>query len=145
MRKFIFALATVLSMAGCAGGSDSPQMKVIVCSDGFVARYVSEDDTSYTGEIQDTFTVPKKDASVEVWRACDGKGMVSLRDFGETAVYAAPDTLSDVVGTIQYEQGFVPDSYACLGYRDGWFEIALDAAHSGFVISQTVVWDVVGE
>lgn len=35
----------------------SPHKKVIITNDGIVARYVSEDETSYFGDIQDDFTV----------------------------------------------------------------------------------------
>lgn len=49
----------------------SPHKKVIITNDGIVARYVSEDETSYFGDIQDDFTVAKKEAIVETWDAID--------------------------------------------------------------------------
>lgn len=60
------------------------EMKVIITKDGTVARYVSEDETSY---------------------ACEGKGIVCLMDFGETNAYAQPSSDAEVVGKLNYEPG----------------------------------------
>lgn len=43
----------------------SPSMKVILLRDGAVARFVSESDSTYVGDIQDSFEVPKTEADVE--------------------------------------------------------------------------------
>lgn len=139
----------------------SPRMKVIVLEDGTVARFVAEDGTTYTGDVQDTFTVGKKDASVEVWYACDGQGIVYLKDFGKVAAYAEPGggpcsivgsisgggvglcSGTGVVGMLVYEEGYVPETYRCLGYRDGWFKVELVGGVVGYVNEKYLVWDAV--
>lgn len=121
----------------------SPRMKVIVLEDGTVARFVAEDGATYTGDVQDTFTVDKKDASVEVWYACDGQGIVYLKDFGKVAAYSEPDDGGEVVGMLVYEEGYVPETYRCLGYRDGWFKVELAGGVVGYVNEKYLVWDAV--
>ena len=120
----------------------SPHKKVIITNDGIVARYVSEDDTSYFGDIQDDFTVPKKDARVETWYACDGKGNVLLSEPGTEPVYAAPDTLSDVIGKLEHIKGDCPESYLVAGYKDGWFAIDM-VGNIGYVREDNVSWDAI--
>ena len=120
----------------------SPRKKVIIINGGEVARYVSEDETSYTGDIQDTFTVPKKEAEVETWYACDGKGIVYLSEPGEMPAYAVPDSLSDVVGKLEHIEGYCPETYSCKGYKDGWFAIEING-DTGYVREGYVCWDVI--
>ena len=43
----------------------SPQKKVIVTEGGMVARYLTEDEDNYIGDIQDTVWIPKSRAMVE--------------------------------------------------------------------------------
>lgn len=155
----------------------SPRMRIIVLEDGTVARFVAEDETTYTGDVQDTFTVDKEGASVEVWYACDGKGIVYLKDFGRVDAYAEPGggpcsgtgggpcsgtgggpcsvvgsisgngvgscSGSGAVGTLVYEEGYVPETYRCLGYRDGWFKVGLTDGVVGYVNEKYIVWDAI--
>lgn len=120
----------------------SPQMKVIVMNDGSVARYVSEDGNSYTGEIQDTFTIPKTDAEVQTWYASDGKGVVYLKEEGSRPLFAAPDSSSETVGELMYESGYCPATCRCLGFQDGWFTIETDGA-TGYIEEKYVTWDAI--
>ena len=120
----------------------SPQEKVIVTGDGTLARYVSENETSYTGSIQDTITVSKNEATVEIWYACDGKGFVSLNEEGIKPAYAAPDSLSGVVGELQFEMGYCPEAYSVTSYKDGWFSIEIDGS-IGYIREEYVCWDVI--
>ena len=120
----------------------SPHKKVIVTNDGIVARYLSEDETSYFGEIQDDFTVAKKEARVENWYACDGKGNVLLSEPGTEPVYAAPDSLSDVIGKLEHIKGDCPESYLVAGYKDGWFAIEMNG-NVGYVREEYVSWDAI--
>lgn len=62
--------------------SNVTQMKVVILPDGTVARYVSEDDGTYTVNIQDPFTVKKEGAGVEIWSAAEGKGVVYMKTPG---------------------------------------------------------------
>lgn len=120
----------------------SPQKKVIISEGGMVARYLSEDGDNYIGEIQDTVRMPKSRAMVDTWYACDGKGVVYLKDFGAQPSYAAPDSLSAVVGELRYESGYCPDTYSCKGYKDGWFVIET-GGNTGYVREEYVYWDAI--
>ena len=118
------------------------QMKVVILPDGMVARYVSEDRNSYTCDIQDTFTVPKEGARVEVWRAADGKGVVFLKNHGLSPAFSEPDPDSAVVLDLVYEEGELPDTCPCLGLENGWFRI--DAGgQPAYIEARYVFWDAI--
>ena len=120
----------------------SPQKKVIISEGGMVARYLTEDEDNYIGDIQDSVWIPKSRAMVETWRACDGRGVVLLKEEGTEPAYAAPDSLSSVVGELTFERGYCPDSYSVVGYRDGWFAIDMDG-NVGYVREEYVHWDAI--
>lgn len=120
----------------------SPQKKVIISEGGMVARYLTEDEDNYIGDIQDTVWIPKSRAMVETWYACDGRGVVFLNEEGTKPAYAAPDSLSEVVGKLVFERGYCPDSYSVVGYRDGWFAIEM-GENVGYVREEYVYWDAI--
>ena len=120
----------------------SPQMKVIVTEGGMVARYLSEDEDNYIGEIQDSVWIPKSHAMVETWYACDERGIVFLKEFGESPAYAEPDSKSEVVGSLVYEEGTCPCVYDCLDYKDGWFKIRISGAE-GYINEDYALWDAI--
>lgn len=144
---FLYRSAQVAAVVDDEAARDireaSPQMKVIVEADGTVARYVSEDESTYTGDIQDTYTVGKENARVETWRACDGKGTVYLKEEGESPAYAEPDSSSQIVGKLIYDYGCCPETYDCLGYGDGWFKISLGGDTSAYINEKYVSWDAI--
>ena len=121
---------------------DATQMKVVILQDGMVARYVSEDDNTFTCSIQDCFTVPKDGARVELWSASDGKGIVYLKDPGTFPSYLRPDSSSARVKDLVYEEGYVPDTYKCLGLQDGWFKIEVGKTPA-YVKAEAVNWDAI--
>lgn len=121
----------------------SPSMKVLVLEDGIVARFVRETDSTYVAEIQDEFEVPRDGAVVETWYACDGKGFVWLAECGLQPAYSQPeDEAGEVVGQLLSEEGDVPVTYKCLGFKDGWFSIRIDG-RTGYVSEDKVVWNAV--
>lgn len=120
----------------------SAQMKVVILQDRTVARYVSEDDETYTCNIQDTFSVPKEDAHVELWSASDGKGVVYLKEPGFRPSYSEPDPVSAIVLDLVYEEGCVPETYSCLGLTDGWYKIDMGESPS-YIEAQYVNWDAI--
>lgn len=120
----------------------SPSMKVLLLKDGAVARFVSEGDSIYVGEIQDSFEVPKAEAEVETWYACDGKGVVYLKDCGSQPAFSQADETSAVIGQLRHDEGFVPDTYRCVGFRDGWFAVDVDGL-VGYIMEDKVVWDAI--
>ena len=119
----------------------SPQKKVIISEGGMVARYLTEDEDNYIGEIQDSVWVPKSRGMVETWYASDGRGIICLKEFGEVPAYAEPDSSSEIVGTLIHEEGLCPCIYGCCGFRDGWFAVELGSA-VGYINEEFVHWDV---
>lgn len=119
------------------------QMKAVILADGTVARYVSEDDEVYIADIQDSFSVLKEDARVEVRSAANGQGVVFLKTPGEAQVMCKPDSDSEVKCNIIYEEGECPSTYGCLGLKDGWYEIDLGEYGSGFIQARYMNWDVI--
>ena len=72
----------------------------------------------------------------------DGRGFVFLNEEGTRPAYAAPDSLSEVVGELRFECGYCPESYSCKGYRDGWFAIEIEGV-TGYVSEEYVWWDAI--
>lgn len=120
----------------------SPQMKVIVTEGGMVARYLTEDEDNYIGDIQDSVWIPKSRAMVETWYASDGRGIVFLKEFGQTPAYAEPDSTSSVVGKLISEEGDCPCTYDCLELKDGWFRIRISGTE-GYINEEYVLWDAI--
>ncbi len=120
----------------------SPQNKVIISDGGIVARYLTEDEDYYIGEIQDSMRIPKSRAVVETWYASDGRGVVYLKEFGTAPAYAGPDSASEFVGNLIYGEGFCPCVYDCLGYEDGWFKVSI-AGSEGYINEDLVLWDTI--
>ncbi len=120
----------------------SPQMKVIIAEGGMVARYLTEDEDNFIGEIQDSVWIPKSRAVVETWYACDGRGVVFPKEFGIAPVYAEPDSASEFVGRLIYEEGFCPSCCECLGYEDGWFNLRISGME-GYISEEYVIWDAI--
>ena len=118
----------------------SPQMKVIISEGGMVARYLTEDEDNYIGEIQDTVSIPKSRAMVETWYASDGRGVVFLKGFGIAPAYAEPDSSSELIGRLVYEEGSCPCTYDCLGYEDGWFKVRISGTEA-YINEEFVLWD----
>ena len=118
------------------------QMKVVILTDGTVARYVNEDEDTYTVDIQDSFLVRKEGTSVEIWSAAEGKGIVYMKTPGMVQVLYEPDPTAGVKCDIIYEEGMCPDTYRCLGLNDGWYEISLGEGGTGFIPAQLMIWDV---
>lgn len=123
--------------------SNATQMKVIILPDGTVARYVSEDDSSYTADIQDTFSVPKDGVRVETWSAGDGQGVVFPKAPGKVQVLCEPHPAAEVKCVITYEEAMCPSTYGCLGMTDGWYEINLGENGRGFVQARFMDWDAI--
>lgn len=123
--------------------SNATRIKVAILSDGTVARYVSEDDDTYTVDIQDSFTVRKADASVETWSAAEGKGVVYMKAPGMVQVLYEPDLMAGVKCDLTYEEGECPCTYPCRGLKDGWYEIELWEGESGYIQAQYMNWDAI--
>jgi len=137
-RLFVYLM---LPMILCACSSEQgPSMKVVVSDTDVLGRYVSETEDSYIVEVQDTYPVEKTGARVELWKASEGRGIVYLKDFGKADAYAEMNESSEIVFSLCYEEGDVPDTYRCLGFRKGWFRIEKDGA-TGYIRERLVNWD----
>ena len=128
----------VLDSLSCA-----TQMKVVILPDGTVARYLSEDDLTYTVSVQDSFSVPKEGAKVETWSASEGKGRVFMKEPGMVQVLYEPDIMAGVKCNLTYEEGECPCTYKCLGLKDGWYEVELWEEESGYIQAQYLGWDAI--
>ena len=100
---------------------------------------IEEKADTYLVSVQDDIEIPKEGASVELWKASDGKGVVYLKDWGSEKIYAGPDASSEVIGTTTYEEGELPETYACLGLENGWFKIQF-ADRQGYIQTSKVDW-----
>ncbi len=127
---------------GSVQDSGEYSMEVVVKDGNCLGRFVEEKSNAYVVSVQDDYEVSKKGAHVEVWKASDGKGVVYLKDWGKQKVYASPDSNSKVVGKIEYEEGYVPDTYNCLGLENGWFKISL-GDKSGYIKASLMNWDAI--
>ena len=140
LRLFL-TLAFVMASAAAMGQS----MKMVVDSEGkVVGRYVSADATTYTVCVQDDVQVPKKGRSVVTFSAEKGQGII-YRDQSRTGninVRKRPTVKSPVVAKIidNTIEGYVPDTYPCLGKTNGWYKIRIDGK-VGYVREDLVEWD----
>lgn len=123
--------------------ANASSMKVVILPDGTVARYVSEDENSYTANIQDTFSVPKDGVRVETWSAANGQGVVFPKAPGSLQLLCEPYPAAEVKCEIIYEEGECPSSYGCLGLKDGWYEINLGENGCGFIHARFMDWDAI--
>lgn len=139
MKKIIAYLIYPLILSACLS-DQGPSMKVVICNGDVLGRYVSETEGTYVVEVQDTYSVKKEGARVELWKASEGKGVIYLKDFGKVNAHDEMDETSDTVFSLCYEEGCVPDTYKCLGYRNGWFRIEKDGT-SGYIRERLVNWD----
>ncbi len=142
MAAALICASTFVSCKNGNKGNAEFTMKVVVKDGDCLGRFVEEKRDAYVVSAQDDFEVGKTGAHVEVWKASDGKGVVYLKDFGKQKVYASPDSDSKVIGRIEYEEGYVPDTYPCLGLENGWFKIRFDDK-SGYIKASLTDWDAI--
>lgn len=136
-RKF-FLIAIPLAFALTAGAQS---MKVVVDSAGIaVGRYVRANDSTYTVGVQDIFDVPKAGLRVVKYRAKDGRGVVWCKVPGSVSVYDRPSDNAAVIGHLVSEEGYVPDTYPCLGKHRGWYKVRVNGL-TGYVRASQVFWD----
>ena len=103
---------------------------------------IEEKADTYLVSVQDDIEIPKEGASVELWKAADGKGVVFLKDWSSENIYASPDADSEVIGTTTYEEGELPETFQCLGLENGWFKIQF-ADRKGYIQTSKVDWTAI--
>jgi len=139
-QNIFIILITMLLCSGCAKHGTS--MKVVVSGDEVIGRLVEDTGDYYIVETQDRFQTEKKGKYVENWKASDGKGVIYMWDYGTEKAYSKPDTDSPVAFELLYERGYVPETYECKGYRNGWYEVELNGAKA-YVKDDNVIWDAI--
>lgn len=119
----------------------SQSMKMVVDSKGnVVGRYVRTNTNTYTVDVQDTGDVPKKGHKVVTFSAQAGQGVIWCKNFGKVNVRSTPSTSGEIVGKMVYEEGYVPDTYPCLGKVNGWYKTRVNGK-VGYVRADLVEWD----
>lgn len=121
----------------------SQSMKVVVDSSGnVVGRYVRTNADTYTVGVQDIFDVPKSGNSVVEYKASKGHGVIWCKKMGCVNVYSHASKKSEIIGQLIYEDGYVPETYPCLGKKHGWYKIKV-SDKEGYVSAKLVVWDAI--
>lgn len=116
-------------------------MKMVVNTKGeVVGRYVRTNAKTYTVEVQDSYDVPKAGNKVVVFSAENGQGIVYCKNFGKVNVRATPSTSAKLIGTVEYIEGYVPDTYLCLGKKNNWYKIKINGK-IGYVRQDLMEWD----
>ena len=138
--KLKLFLPMMLAMACALANAQS--MKMVVDSRGnVVGRYVKTNKTTYTIDIQDTSTVPKKGHKVVTFNAANGQGVV-YRDQSRTGninVRKGPSTSTAVIAKIPEYDG-VPDTFPCLSKANGWYKLSINGK-VGYVRADLMCWD----
>lgn len=135
------SLLLIFSLAAAPAFSQS--MKVVVDSTGNVlGRYVRTNAESYTVGVQDIFDVPMRGNKVADYCAKKGQGVIWCKNVGRVNVYSMPSDKAEVVGHMVYEDGYVPETYPCLGKIRGWYKVKIDG-RDGYVAARSVNWDAI--
>ena len=115
-------------------------MQMVVDNHGnVVGRLVSDNANTYTISVQEDSEVPKIGNKVVTFRAKDGQGILYTR-CKNVNIRLQPNLESTVIGQISYEDGYVPETYPCLGKTDEWYKIKVDNK-VGYVRHDLVEWD----
>lgn len=121
----------------------SQSMKVVVDSAGnVVGRYVRTNADTYTVGVQDIFDVPKNGKRVVEHNASKGQGVIWCKKVGCVDVYSQESKKSEIIGQLIYEDGYVPETYPCLGKKHGWYKIKVNDKE-GYVSAKLVEWDAI--
>ncbi len=122
----------------------SQSMKVVVDSAGnVVGRYVRTNADTYTVGVQDIFEVPKSGKRVVEYKASKGQGVIWCKKIGSVNVYNQKSNESEIIGQLIYEDGYVPETYPCLGKKHGWYKTKVNNKE-GYVSAELVEWDAIG-
>lgn len=137
MKKYLFLFFTVLTVTNIFAQS----AEVVVTTRGKVVGLLSRTNAkTYTVLTQDDFEVPKAGHKVVVFSAENGQGFVICKNWGSVNVRSTPSTSGKKVGSLTYEEGYVPDPAECLGKKNGWYKIRLENGVVGYVRQDLVEW-----
>ncbi|MCR4612756.1 MAG: hypothetical protein K5778_02005 [Bacteroidaceae bacterium] len=121
--------------------NEGPSEKVVINSETGAEEgvFVDTDGETYTVMVQDEGQVPCEGREVVVYRAAEGKGWLTAKDYGRFEVRADSEASSEIVGYIQLEEGELPEVYRCLGVDDEWFKIDVNGT-VGYIKASLVYW-----
>lgn len=121
----------------------SQSMKVVVDSVGnVVGRYVRTNADTYTVGVQDIFDVPRSGKRIVRYKASKGQGVIWCKKIGSVNVYSRASEKSEIIGRLIYEDGYVPETYPCLGKKRGWYRVKV-SDKEGYVPAKLVEWDAI--
>lgn len=133
-------MMTLCLLCGMAASAQS--MKMVVDKNGeVVGRYVKTNADSYTVDVQDSYDVPKAGNRVVTFSAAAGQGIVYRNQdlSGNINVRSDAKRNAPVIAQIPDPEG-VPDTYPCLGKKNGYYKIRIDG-RVGYVREDVACWD----
>jgi hypothetical protein len=134
--------ANTAEAAAQAEPANNYEANVVIKNGECQGVLIEEKADTYLVSVQDDIEIPKEGASVELWKAADGKGVVFLKDWGSESIYASLDVSSEVIGTTTYEEGELPETFPCLGLENGCFKIQF-ADRQGYIQTSRVDWTAI--
>ena len=126
----------------CGMAASAQSMKMVVDKNGeVVGRYVKTNADSYTVDVQDSYDVPKAGNRVVTFSAAAGQGIVYRNQdlSGNINVRSDAKRNAPVIAQIPDPEG-VPDTYPCLGKKNGYYKIRIDG-RVGYVREDVACWD----
>ncbi|MBR5688776.1 MAG: hypothetical protein IKX36_12605 [Prevotella sp.] len=138
--KTRIVMMTLCLLCGMAASAQS--MKMVVDKNGeVVGRYVKTNADSYTVDVQDSYDVPKAGNRVVTFSAAAGQGIVYRNQdlSGNINVRSDAKRNAPVIAQIPDPEG-VPDTYPCLGKKNGYYKIRIDG-RVGYVREDVACWD----
>lgn len=138
MKTLFILLFSVMSATAF-----SQSMKVVVDSAGnVVGRHVRTNADTYTVGVQDIFDVPVSGNRVVEYKASKGQGVIWCKKVGNVNVHSNASKKSEIIGQLIYEDGYVPETYPCLGKKNGWYKTKVNNME-GYVPAKLVKWDAI--
>ncbi len=138
MKRILFLLVGLV----CCIVASAQSMKMVVDKNGeVVGRYVRTNASTYTISVQDAYDVPKAGHRVVTFSAAAGQGIVYRNQDKKGNINVRKDAYrnSTVIALIPEFDG-VPDTYPCLGVKNGYYKIRIDGK-VGYIRKDMACWD----
>ena len=138
MKRVFFFFVSLL----CCTIIQAQSMKMVVSDNGeVVGRYVRTNADTYTVDVQDSYDVPKAGNRVVTFSAAAGQGIVYRNQEKKGNINVRRDAFrnSTVITQIPEFDG-VPDTYPCLGVKNGYYKIRINEKE-GYVRMDMAEWD----
>lgn len=140
MKRFIASVISVFVLSLCATYAQSA--KVVISKSGEeLGTLVSVNGNVVTFEAQDVATANLNEVNIVTYRAADGKGIL-VRDAihtGNFNVRKDASTSAPVVGKIMEDKYELPETYPCLGVKNGWYKTRVNGK-IGYIRCDLMTW-----